>query len=198
MSLSKTVVNRPTTILIIYALLVGLALYMVPQIPIDLYPEINPPILVVISSYRGAGPEEVEETLTRPLEGALINVSNVQRMTSTSSEGNAMILLEFDWAHDLTEAANEIRDKLEFIKDFLPDEASTPQIFKFDPSMLPIMDLVVTGNRPPEDLFAIAESQIQPYLEQVEGVATTFISGGKEKIIRVEIPRTGWKPTISA
>jgi HAE1 family hydrophobic/amphiphilic exporter-1 len=189
MSLSKTVVNRPTTILIIYALLVGLALYMVPQIPIDLYPEINPPILVVISSYRGAGPEEVEETLTRPLEGALINVSNVQRMTSTSSEGNAMILLEFDWAHDLTEAANEIRDKLEFIKDFLPDEASTPQIFKFDPSMLPIMDLVVTGNRPPEDLFAIAESQIQPYLEQVEGVATTFISGGKEKIIRVEIPQ---------
>jgi len=189
MGLSKTIVNRPTTILIIFALLVGLALYMVPQIPIDLYPEINPPILVVISTYRGAGPEEVEETLTRPLEGALINVSNVQRMTSTSSEGNAMILLEFDWTHDLTEAANEIRDKLEFIKDFLPDESTTPQIFKFDPSMLPIMDLVVTGNRPPEELFSIAESQIQPYLEQVEGVATSFISGGKEKIIRVEIPQ---------
>lgn len=187
--LSKTVVNKPTTILIIFALLIGLALYMVPQIPIDLYPEMNPPILVVVSNYPGAGPEEVEETLTRTLEGILINVSNIKNMTSTSSEGNAMIMLEFDWGYDLTEASNEIRDKLEFIKDFLPDDSSTPQVFKFDPSMLPIMDLMVTGNRPPEGLFTIAEAQIQPYLEQVEGVATSFINGGKEKIIKVEIPQ---------
>ncbi len=187
MSLSKTVVNKPTTILIIYALLVGLALYIVPQIPIDLYPEMNPPILIVQSSYSGAGPEEVEQTLTRTLEGILINVSNVQKMTSTSSEGSSMILLEFDWNHDLTEAANEIRDKLEFIKDFLPEDSTTPQVFKFDPSMLPIMDLMVTGKRSPEDLLEISENQIQPYLEQVEGVATSWINGGRQKLIRVEI-----------
>ncbi|MBI9102299.1 MAG: efflux RND transporter permease subunit [Spirochaetales bacterium] len=187
MSLSKTVVNKPTTILIIFALLVGLALYIVPQIPIDLYPEMNPPILVVQSSYNGAGPEEVEQTLTRTLESMLINVSNVKKMTSTSSEGSSMIILQFDWAHDLTEAANEVRDKLEFIKDFLPEDSTTPQVFKFDPSMLPIMDLVVTGNRSPEDLLATAENQIQPYLEQVEGVATSYISGGRKKLIRIEI-----------
>ena len=187
MSLSKTVVNKPTTILILFSLMVGLALYIVPQIPIDLYPEMNPPILVVQSSYSGAGPEEVEQTLTRTLESMLINVSNVTEMTSTSSEGSSMIILQFDWSHDLTEAANEVRDKLEFIKDYLPEDSTTPQIFKFDPSMLPIMDLVVTGNRSPEDLLEIAEKQIQPYLEQVEGVATSSISGGREKIIRVEI-----------
>ena len=187
--ISKTVVNRPTTVLIIFTILVGLALYMVPRIPIDLYPELNAPILVVLSNYKGAGPEEVEETLTRPLESALINVSNIKKMTSTSSKGNTLIRLEFEWGYDLTEAANEMRDNLEFIKEFLPEESSTPQIFKFDPSMIPIMDLMVTGNRPPEELFTIAETQILPYLEQVEGVAASYINGGQEKIIRVEIPQ---------
>ena len=179
--ISRTVVNRPTTVFIVFSLLAGLALYMVPQIPIDLYPEMNPPILVVVSNYEGAGPEEVEKTLTKPLESTLTNVSNLKKLTSTSSKGNTMIILEFEWGYDLTEAANEIRDKLEFIKELLPEESSTPQIFKFDPSMIPILDLTITGNRPPEELFGIAETQVLPYLDQVEGVAVSFINGGQEE-----------------
>ncbi|QEN08852.1 efflux RND transporter permease subunit [Oceanispirochaeta crateris] len=187
MSISKTIVNRPTTVLIIFAILIGLGLYILPQVPIDLYPEINPPILVVFTSYDGAGPEEIEQTLTRPLEGQMGNVSDIQRITSTSSEGLSMIILEFDWNSDLSAAAQDIRDKLEFIKDYLPKEAANPQIFKFDPAMMPIIDLVIKGNRSPEEIRAIAEDQIQPYLEQVPGVATTIITGGREKTIRVEI-----------
>jgi HAE1 family hydrophobic/amphiphilic exporter-1 len=90
MSIAKTVVGKPTTILIIFAILVGLALYIVPQIPIDLFPEINPPILVVYTTYAGAGPKEVEKTVTRTLESALTNVSNIKDITSTSSEGNIL------------------------------------------------------------------------------------------------------------
>jgi len=187
MSIAKTIVNRPTTILIIFAILIGLGLYIVPQIPIDLYPEINPPILVVYTTYSGAGPEDIEQTTTRPLEGQMGNVSDVKRITSTSSEGLSMIILEFDWNTDLSAAAQDVRDKLEFIKDYLPDDAANPQIFKFDPAMMPIIDLVVKGNRTPEEVRAIAEDQIQPYLEQVPGVATTFITGGREKAVRVEI-----------
>ncbi|MDC7232239.1 MAG: efflux RND transporter permease subunit, partial [Spirochaetales bacterium] len=187
MSISKNIVNKPTTILVLFAILVGLGLYIVPQVPIDLYPEINPPILVVFTTYDGAGPEEIEQTTTRPLEGQMGNVSDVERITSTSSEGLSMILLEFDWDTDLSAAAQDVRDKLEFIKDYLPDDAANPQIFKFDPAMMPIMDLVVDGNRTPEEIRAIAEDQIQPYLEQVPGVATTIITGGREKVIRVEI-----------
>jgi HAE1 family hydrophobic/amphiphilic exporter-1 len=187
MSITKTIVNRPTTVLIIFAILIGLGLYIVPQVPIDLYPEINPPILVVFTSYTGAGPEEIEQTVTRPLEGQMGNVSDVQRITSTSSEGLSMIILEFDWNTDLSAAAQDVRDKLEFIKVFLPDDAANPQIFKFDPAMMPIIDLVINGNRSPEEIRTIAEDQIQPYLEQVPGVATTFITGGREKVVRVEI-----------
>ncbi len=187
MSVAKSIVHKPTTVLILFTILVGLGLYIVPQVPIDLYPEINPPILVVYTNYPGAGPEEVEQTLTRPLEGALMNVSDMERITSTSSEGNSMIILEFGWDVPLSPAAQDVRDTLEFIKDYLPQDASAVQIFKFDPAMMPIIDLVVNGNRSPEEIRAIAEDQIQPYLEQVSGVATSFITGGREKVIRVEI-----------
>ncbi|MDT8297147.1 MAG: efflux RND transporter permease subunit [Spirochaetaceae bacterium] len=187
MSIAKRVVNRPTTFLILYSLIVGLALYIVPQVPIDLFPEISPPILVVFTDYPGAGPEEVEQTVTRPMEGALTNVSGVKAINSTSAEGTSTIILELSWGLDLSEATNEVRDKLEFVKDFMPADAGTPQIFKFDPSLIPIFQMSVEGNRSPDELFAIAEDQIQPRLEQVDGVALVTLSGGRDRAIRVEV-----------
>jgi HAE1 family hydrophobic/amphiphilic exporter-1 len=187
MSITRTVVNKPVTIFVAFVILIGLGLYISPQIPLDLYPEINPPILVVFANYEGAGPEEVENTLTRPLEGQLTNVSNIKGMTSTSSEGSSMIMLEFGWGQDISESANEVRDKLEFIKDFLPEKAGSPQIFKFDPSMLPILDLVIRGDRSPEELLQIAEDTVQPLIEQVEGVSMTSVVGGRKPIVKVEI-----------
>ena len=187
MSVSRTIVNRPTTVLVLFSILIGLGLYIVPQIPIDLYPEINPPILVVYTTYSGAGPEEVEQTTTRILEGQMGNVSDVKEITSTSSEGLSMIILEFGWDTNLSEAAQEVRDKLEFVKDYLPEDVDSPQIFKFDPSMIPILFLVVRGNRSPEEVRDIADDQILPYLEQIPGVATTGLYGGREKAVRIEI-----------
>jgi HAE1 family hydrophobic/amphiphilic exporter-1 len=189
MSVTRTVVKRPTTLLIIFILLIGLGLYAALDLAIDLFPEINPPVLFVFSSYSGAGPEEVETTLTRPLEGALSNVSNIETITSTSTEGGSQIMLEFTWGTNMAEASNDVRDKLEFIKPYLPEDAESPQIFKFDPSMIPILDLMVAGNRSPEELREIAEDFVQPRLEQVEGVAMVSVMGGREKAIRVEVPQ---------
>jgi HAE1 family hydrophobic/amphiphilic exporter-1 len=187
MSLTRTVVNKPVTIIVVFTILIGLGLYISPRIPIDLYPEISPPILVIFTNYDGAGPEEVENTLTRQLEGMLTNVSNIKGITSTSSEGTSMILLRFNWGLNLSEASNEVRDKLEFIKDYLPEDAGSPQIFKFDPSMIPILDLVIRGDRTPEELLKIAEETVQPLIEQVEGVSLTSVIGGRKSIVKVEI-----------
>ncbi len=188
MSLPKTVVNRPTTVAIIFIILIGLGLYSASDLSIDLYPEIDPPILVIFTDYPGAGPEEVEKSVTRPLEGVLSNVGNIESITSTSSEGSSQVMIEFTWGTEMAEASNDVRDKLEFAKGYLPDEAESPQIFKFDPAMLPILNLVITGNRTPEELREIAEKIVQPRLEQVEGVAMASVSGGRERVIRVEIP----------
>ncbi|MFP4302122.1 MAG: efflux RND transporter permease subunit [Spirochaetaceae bacterium] len=189
MSVSKTVVGRPTTLLIIFVLLVGFGLYSASDLAIDLYPETNPPVLILFTNYSGAGPEEVEQSVTRPLEGQLSNVSNIETISSTSAEGSSQVQLEFTYGTDMTEATNEVRDRLEFVKDVLPDEATSPQIFKFDPSLIPILQLEVSGNRTPEDLRRIATDTIQSRIEQVEGVAIANVQGGRERLIRVEIPQ---------
>jgi HAE1 family hydrophobic/amphiphilic exporter-1 len=179
MSITRTVVNRPTTLIVIFGLIVGFGLYTAFNLAIDLLPEINFPYLVLFSTYTGAGPEEVEKTITRPLK----------QITSTSYEGTCQITMEFTYGTNLSEATNEVRDRLEFVKDILPQEATTPQIFKFDISMIPILRLKVSGNRSPEDLREIAENFIQPRLEQIDGVAIASASGGKQKAVRVEIPQ---------
>ena len=189
MSLPKRIVNRPTMVAIIFMILVGLGLYTATDIAIDLYPEIEPPILILFTDYPGAGPEEVVKSVTRPLEGALSNVGNIENISSVSSEGSSQIQIEFTWGTDMAEASNDVRDKLEFVKGYLPDETGTPQIFKFDPSMLPILNLIITGDRTPEELLEIGEKIVQPRLEQVEGVALTSIMGGRERVVRVEIPQ---------
>jgi len=191
MSMVKTVVSRPTTFLIIFALLIGLGFFAMVNLPIDLYPEINPPIMAVFTTYTGAGPEEVERSVTRPLEAVLSSASGLEKLTSISSKGSSVVILNFTYGTDMSDAANSIRDLLERIRNYMPTGAQTPMIFKFDPSMIPIMGLMVTSDkRTPEELREISEDTIVPRIEQTPGVATASVNGGREKIIRVEIPQS--------
>ncbi len=189
MSISKTVVERPTTILIVFVLLAGLGIYAATDLSIDLYPEIEPPILVVMTTYQGAGPLEIEKTLSRPIENSLSNISKIDTITSTSSKGTSTIIVRFTYGADMSEAAADVRDSLDMLKRWLPEEADSPIIFKFDPSMIPILGLTVSGPRTPEELREISENIVQPRIEQVEGVGLTSVSGGREKAVRVEIPQ---------
>ncbi len=189
MTLPKFAVSRPVTIIVIFTLIVGLGLFLLAGIPIDLYPDFNPPVLVVITTYSGAGPEDIEKNVTRILEGNLSNVADLKEITSTSSEGSSLILLEFDWNKNMAEAANDIRDRLEFAKSFMPEDAETPVLYKFDPSMIPILFLTVDGSRSPEELKNIAEDIIQPAIEQVKGVALTRVNGGRDRIIRAAVSK---------
>jgi HAE1 family hydrophobic/amphiphilic exporter-1 len=187
----KTVVARPTTVLIIFLLLIGLGLFAMINLPIDLYPEISFPIIAVITPYSGAGPEEVERSITRPLEAILSSVSGLEKVSSISNKGTSIVILEFTFGTDLSDASNSIRDSLERIRNFMPSGAQTPMIFKFDPSMIPIMGLMVTSDRrTSEELREIAEDTIVPRIEQTPGIATASVEGGREKIIRVEIPQS--------
>ncbi|MDR0637043.1 MAG: efflux RND transporter permease subunit [Treponema sp.] len=191
MSFAKTAVSRPTTIFIIFVLLLCLGGFALVNLPIDLTPEINPPYLVVITTYTGAGPEEVERSITRPIEGSLSNVSNLEKLTSTSSKGTSMIIMQFTYKTDLAEASASVRDNMDMIKSYLPSGAGSPLLIKYNPSMIPIMGLMVTSaNRTPDELREVSENTILPRIEQTPGVATGSVSGGREKIIRVEIPQT--------
>jgi len=190
MNISEVAVRRPVTILIMTALMSGLAAFMVPDLAVDLYPSISPPVISVSTSYSGAGPLEVEESVTRVLEKQLSNVTGLKSMSSTSSEGRSRIRLEFDFSTDLDKATSNVRDSLERVNRALPDGADSPTIFKFDLSSQSIMTLIVQGNETPDKLKSIAEDTVQPLLERLEGVSSADVRGGDTQIIRVDVSKS--------
>ncbi|MDR2467790.1 MAG: efflux RND transporter permease subunit [Spirochaetaceae bacterium] len=191
MSITKTVVSRPVTFIIIFFLLIGLGFFALTQLPVDLFPEINPPYILVNTTYSGAGPEEVERSITRPLEQALSGVSSLDKITSTSSKGTSQITLKFIFGTDLSDATNSVRDALERVRRALPAEADSPLIFKFDPSMMPVINYRVSSTiRELPELYDLVVNTIATRMEQSPGVAAASVSGGQEKVIRVDFPES--------
>ena len=190
MKLSDIAVNRPVTTVVIFIAIVVLGVYSLGRLAIDLIPDISFPVIYVWSEYPGVAPEEVEENLTKVLENSVAAASNVKKITSESQEGSSSITIEYEWGTDMSEAAAELREKLDVVRDFLPDEASEPLIFKFDPSQIPVMILVVEGERSMKSLRYRAETDIKRNLEQIDGVANVMIWGGQERQVQVDLDRT--------
>lgn len=187
MNISQRVVARPVLGLIVFGLIAIVGLYLVSDVAIDMFPETNNPVLMINTTYSGAGPETVEKTVTKLLESTLVNISGLTSMDSTSSEGSSMIVLEFDYGTNLDDKTNDIRDRLDRVKGRLPDEADTPAIMQFDPSSMPILRIAVRGDRTQNELRSIAEDTIQDRLEQIDGVASTNVMGGRQQMVRVEV-----------
>jgi hydrophobic/amphiphilic exporter-1 (mainly G- bacteria), HAE1 family len=187
MTLSQRVVNRPVLILVLFALVIIVAIYSIPSIPLALMPSTDMPRMMVTTTYSGAAPETVEKTVTKVLESSLSNVQGIKSMTSTSSDGFSMISLEFDYGKDLDKATNDIRDKIERTTSSLPDDADTPTIMKMDMNSQPIIRVAIRGNRSSEELKRLAEDTISPKFEQTEGVSSVSVLGGKTNVVRVDV-----------
>jgi HAE1 family hydrophobic/amphiphilic exporter-1 len=187
MGAAQKIVSRPVLGIVVFGLVAIIALFMVSGITIDMLPEINMPMLTVSTAYPGAGPETVEETVTRPLEAQLVNVSGLSSISSTTSEGFSAITLQFDFGLSLDAKTNDVRDRLDRVKGSLPSGAGAPSIARFDLNSMPILRIAVAGNRSQDELRAIAKSLVQTSLEQIDGVASTTIMGGRERIVNVEV-----------
>lgn len=149
MTLSQRVVKRPILVTVAYVLIIIVALYSIRTIPLELMPTASPPYVMVSTIYLGAGPETVEKTVTKVLEASLSSVQGIKSITSTSSDGQSFITLEFNYGKDLDKAANDIRDKVDTIRDSLPDDANTPTIIKLDPNSMPIVKVAVRETERP-------------------------------------------------
>ncbi|NLA58087.1 MAG: efflux RND transporter permease subunit [Firmicutes bacterium] len=185
MKLAELAVRRPVTSLMIMGIIVVLGWISLSRLPIDLYPDIEVPVIGVITTYPDAGPFEVENLVTRPMESALATVNNVKSISSVSSRGSSMVIAEFDWGINMDFASLDVREKVDQVRSFLPDEAEAPLVVKFDPGAMPIMQLVLKGNRPAYELRYIAEDTVVNRLERLEGVASVGVTGGQEREIRV-------------
>ncbi|HSG29693.1 MAG TPA: efflux RND transporter permease subunit, partial [Candidatus Krumholzibacterium sp.] len=153
----------------------------------------------VVTDYPNVGPQEIEESISRPIEEALAAVQGVEEITSTSTEGRSQVRVAFAWGTDLDVAANDIRDRIDRVMGRLPEDLERPMIRKFDLSAFPVMYLGVSGSLDPLDLRQIVEDQVKYRLERVAGVAAVDIRGGLNREIHIDLRAAELKATgISA
>lgn len=186
MKITQTAIKRGVTFLMIYLIAVGFGLFSFARLNIDLFPELEFPVIAVVSQYTGVGPFDMETVVTRPIEETVATVENVKKISSTSSQGLAVVLLEFDWGTNMDQAEIDVRNNLQFIEGYLPDDVTDPLVFAFDPSMQPILFLTVGSEfHGLAELRRIAEEDIEPRIERIPGVASSFTMGGLRREIQV-------------
>ncbi|HUU18532.1 MAG TPA: efflux RND transporter permease subunit [Sedimentisphaerales bacterium] len=189
MKLAQISVNRPVTTLMIFIAMIVLGLVSMSMLGLDLMPDIEIPAVSILTAYQGAGPEEVETLITEPMEDTLSTISGVDEVISVSKEGMSAVTLRFAWGEKIDEHVNDVREKIDLIRDRLPEEAENPLIFKFDLSMIPIAIIAFTAEDSYPDLQDIIDDAIVDPLKRVEGVASVTAGGGLQRQIRVDIDR---------
>ncbi|MGI6037218.1 MAG: efflux RND transporter permease subunit [Limnochordia bacterium] len=187
MWLIKTAVKRPVACVMLIMVLIAVGFVSLTGVPLDLMPEMNLPFAVVMTNYGNAGPLEIESLVTRPLESTLATVGNLRNISSTSSRGSSMIMLEFTWGSDMDQAVIDVRERLDMVTGALPDDADKPLVVRFDPSSMPMMAVGLTGRYDLQTMREIAEDVISPRLERLDGVASVSVEGGLEREILVSV-----------
>ncbi len=190
MNFARFSVNRPVTILMGMLATIVLGILAWGTLKVDLLPDITFPVITVITLYPGAGPQEVEEYITKPIEEQCGLVRNLKHLSSSSQEGVSIVSEEFDWGGDMDFASFDTREKVDQVVDRLPDDAKRPYIVKMDPqTVIPIMTLNVSGMDDQEVLRKFTEDFIKRDLEKVEGVAAMDVYGGLQREIQVLVDR---------
>jgi len=180
--------NIPAVIMIIIAV-VMLGVVAFTRLPVDLFPNIETPLIAVSFDYPRATPEQVEESVARILEGQFQTISGVKNVTTRCFQGRAFFIIEFNYGVDIESKANDVREKIDFVSRFLPDGVGKPIIFKFDLRLLPVMSISVSGIDDLAALRQIVEDNISKYIYQVDGVANVTVDGGYQKKVFVELDR---------
>lgn len=185
MKISNVSIKRPVTVTMIMLIVVLLGLVSLSKLSLDIYPEIEIPIAIVSTTYSGVGPQEIEELITKPIENVMGTVGGVIGISSTSSENSSLIILEFDFGMDIESAALEMREKLDMIRDFLPEDASSPVVFKINPNSFPIMQYSITSADGLLEAQRLVEDKITSRIERIDGVASVNVTGGYENEVEI-------------
>lgn len=171
----------------VFAAVIVMGVYSLLNIPIDLFPEMDPPFISVMTTYPGANASDVETNVTRPLEDAFNTVDNLKEITSVSSDNFSVVSLEFDWNADLNEASNDVRDAIDMVFNSLPDDVNRPSIFKFNLSMMPILFYAITAEESYEGLEKLLEERLVNPLNRIEGIGSVSLIGVPQRRIYVEV-----------
>lgn len=189
MKFTEFPVKRPVTIVMMMLIVLVLGGLSLSRLTVDLMPQIKFPNVSVVTTYSGVASEEIEKSLTRPLESAIRNVPGIKNVKSTSQEGISFITAEFPWGTNLDEASAAIRDRIGMIKKYLPTGIDEPLVLKIDISQIPVIMLSFTGDRDIGELKRLADDEVVPRIERVDGVASVTVSGSRDREIQVFVDK---------
>ncbi|QFT88186.1 Swarming motility protein SwrC [Bacillus sp. THAF10] len=185
MIIPKIAVKRPVTTIMMMLLVLLLGFVSLTNLKLDLMPNINPPVLAVMTSYPGAGPEEVAEIVTKPIEDVVGTSAGLQTMQSRSSSNSSLIIAQYEWGTEISEVREDLSSSLNLVR--LPDAVNQPMIMKFDPTMMPIVQFSVSSGEEIQALQETVNDVVVPKLQNIEGVASVNVTGGFDEEIKVTL-----------
>jgi len=185
MKITEISVKRPVATIVVYTFIIITSIIALFKLPIDLFPEIEMPVLTVVTTYPQATALDVEEKVTKIIENAVASVPGIDTVESRSQENVSVVIARFKWGTDIDAKASDLRDLLELTKMALPEDVDKPRIIKFDPSMMPVMFISVASDKPIKDLRYIVDKKIVDEIKKVDGVAGAVLRGGDEKEVSV-------------
>jgi HAE1 family hydrophobic/amphiphilic exporter-1 len=192
MDLIRLFIDRPVMTLMMVLVFVVLGLVSYRRINVDLFPEVDLPIVLVTQVYEGAGPEEIETQIVREVEDAVSTISDIRHITSTIYEGYALTVIEFEYGVDVDIKSIEVKDKVDAIARDLPQEAERPVIEKLDPFDEPVLSIALFSDTMPiHEIYRYADDVLKDRFSRVGGVASVEVVGGRERQInvRADLPR---------
>ncbi|NLC58728.1 MAG: efflux RND transporter permease subunit [Armatimonadetes bacterium] len=189
MWLTRLSIQRPVFVIVFMAFFIVLGMRSRSEMNVDLNPKVDIPYVTVTTVYPGAGPEEVETLVSKPLEDAVGSISNVKTVTSYSQYGVSNVVLEFNIGTDLDVAAADVRQKVDAARQMIPTDAEPPVVAKLDINAMPILMMGMTGGRSLRELRYLADTVVKYRLGKVPGVGSVGISGGYVREVRVAVHR---------
>ena len=187
MKITEIAVKKPifTTMMILALVVLGTFSYF--RLGVDLFPNVEFPFVVVQTTLRGAGPEEIESSVTKPIEEAVNTISGIEEINSTSYEGLSMVMIKFMLEKDGDIAAQDVRDKVGSVQRQLPQGTDPPVIGKFDIGAIAVVNVVVSGDKDLIELTRFAKKKIKENIETVSGVGSVDVVGGREREIHIVV-----------
>ncbi|MCL5037815.1 MAG: efflux RND transporter permease subunit [Chloroflexi bacterium] len=187
MNIPQFSVRRPIAVTVISLIVILMGLISLSRLNIDLFPKIDFPMITVATIYPGAGPEEIENTLTKPLEEAFGTLEDLEQISSVSREGVSQISIEFKYGINLDNAAAKVREKIDTVRPTFPAEVESPSMSRVDPAMSPILTFALSGPQDLRTLRTLADDVVKKRLQQIGGVAAIKVEGGQEREIQVQV-----------
>ena len=187
MSIYKTAIQKPVTTALIFVAVIVIGIYSFMKLPVDMFPEMDPPYITVMTTYPGASASEMETNVTKIMENALTSVDHLKHITSQSKDNMSMVVLELEWGANMDEAVNDVRSYVDMTKSNLPDNCGTPMIFKLSTSAMPVAQYSITADETYAGLDKIMNDEVIPQLNQVDGIGNISLSGAPDRYVYIDI-----------